>query len=389
MSGSGFYQRRGMLLGQVESLHGDLGAPGLSSALDQFWTSWSDLANDPTSASARTLLRASAEDVIANFARLTTGLDQVTATAAQRLRDDLTQMNQLSSHIASLNERIIQSEAGGVTAGDLRDARDLAIDQLSQFANLQVVERSNGGVGVSINGINVVDGDLATPLVLDTTGGVYGIATAAGTVVRSPGGALGATINVLNVDIPQARSELDAIARELAIAVNTVHQTGMNAAGQTNVLFFDDQGGNPANVNARNIALSSAVAADANAIAAGTPATDPVSGLPVYGSGRNDIAQQLAQLRDAPNAALGNLSIGGAYAASVSRVGSAVRAAADNEAIHTTLAGSADTARSSVSGVNIDEEMVNLIRFQNAYQAAARLVSTADEMLQTILDMKR
>jgi flagellar hook-associated protein 1 FlgK len=299
------------------------------------------------------------------------------------------QVNRLSSQIASLNERIVAAEAGGATAGDLRDARDLAIDQLSQFAHVQVVERSNGGVGVSINGINVADADLSTPLVLDTTGGVYGIATAAGTVVRSLGGALGATINVLNVDIPQARTELDAIARELAIAVNTVHQTGMNAAGQTNVLFFDDQGGTPANVTARNIALSSAVAADANAIAAGTPATDPISGLPVYGSGRNDVAQQLSQLRETPIAVLGNLSVGGAYAASVSRIGNGVRSAADNEAVHTTLAGSADTARSSVSGVNIDEEMVNLIRFQNAYQAAARLVSTADEMLQTILDMKR
>jgi flagellar hook-associated protein 1 FlgK len=101
------------------------------------------------------------------------------------------------------------------------------------------------------------------------------------------------------------------------------------------------------------------------------------------------VAQQLSQLRQTTIAALGNLSVGGAYAASVSRVGSAVRSAADSEAVHTTLAGSADTTRSSVSGVNIDEEMVNLIRFQNAYQAAARLVTTADEMLQTILDMKR
>ena len=388
-SGSAFHQRQGMLLGQVESLHGDLGSPGLGSALGQFWSSWSDLANDPGSVSARTLVRASADEVIAQFNRITNGLDQIAAGADQRLRADIAQINQLSAHAAALNKRIVQSEAGGITAGDLRDARDLAIDQIAQLAQVQVVERSNGSVGVSINGTNVVDGDFATALVLDTTGGVYGLRTGNGTTVRSPGGALGATINVINTELPQARAELDALARELAIAVNTVHGTGMNAAGQTNVLFFDDFGGNPATITARNLALSAAVAADTNAIAAGTPATDPITGNPVYGAGRNDVANLMAQLRDTPNGALGNLSIGGAYAGSVSRVGGKVRAAVDNQAVHTTLAGSADTARSSVSGVNIDEEMVNLIRFQNAYQAAARLVSTADEMMQTILDMKR
>jgi flagellar hook-associated protein 1 FlgK len=388
-SGSAYWQRRGTLLGQVEALHGDLGAPGLSSALDQFWTSWSDLANDPTNNGARTLVKSAAEDVIAQLTRLSNGLDQIQGAGDLRLRADVDQVNQLTSNIAALNKRIVAAEAGGYTAGDLRDARDLAIDQLATFASVQVVQRGNGSVGVSMNGISVVDGEFATKMVVDTTGGVYSLRSSNGAIVANAGGALGANISVLNTEAAATRSELDAIARELAIAVNSVHQTGMNAAGQTNVLFFDDMGGNPAGITARNLSLSAAVLANSNAIAAGTPATDPVTGNPVYGAGRNDIALALSQLRDTPVAALQNQSIGGAYASSGSRIGRALRSAQDNEAVHTTLAGQADMTRSSVSGVNIDEEMVNLIRFQNAYAAAARLVTTADEMMQTILDMKR
>lgn len=388
-SGAGYWERRGMLLGQVEALHGDLGSPGLSSALDQFWTSWSDLANDPTNSGARTLVRQAADDVIAQFQRLSNGLDQIQGTADLRLRADVDQVNQLTASIASLNKRIVAAEAGGYTAGDLRDARDLAIDQLSQLASVQVVQRNNGSVGVSVNGISVVDGEFSANLVVDTSGGAFSVRSSNGSVIANPGGAIGATIGVLNTDIAQARTELDTIARELAIAVNAVHQTGMNAAGQTNVLFFDDMGGNPAGITARNLSLSAAVVADSDAIAAGTPAIDPITSNPVYGAGRNDVALALSQLRDTPNAALQNLSLGGAYAASAGRVGRSLRTAMDNEAVHTTLAGQADMTRSSVSGVNIDEEMVNLIRFQNAYAAAARLVTTADEMMQTILDMKR
>jgi len=106
-------------------------------------------------------------------------------------------------------------------------------------------------------------------------------------------------------------------------------------------------------------------------------------------AGRNDIAIALAGLRDAPVASLGNRSIASAYAAAVGPVGGDVRAAADSADTHQVLASQADVRRSSVSGVSVDEELVQLIRFQNAYSAAARIVTAADEMLQTILDMKR
>ncbi len=383
-----FYQTRAGLLGQVQGLHGDLSTPGLSDSLNAFWNAWSDLSNDPASSTARGVVKQTAQQLVDSLHRMSTGLDRIAAGGAQQLTQDVSQLNKLSSTIASLNTRIVAEEAGGRTAGDLRDARDVAIDQISKLADVQVLERSDHTVAVNIQGINVVDGPTSIPLQVDSTGGVYSLKNANGLTVGAAGGSLGATIGVLNNDLPQGHADLDALARNLAIAVNGVHTQGMNAAGQTNVLFFDDQG-NPATITAASLSLSAAVAADPQAIAAGTPGTDPITGNPVYALARNDTALSLAALRDAPIAAFGNHSIGEAYSQQVAQLGTAVQDAQDNTEVHASLASRADTQRMSVSGVNIDEEMVNLMRFQNAYAAAARVITTADEMFQSLLDMKR
>jgi flagellar hook-associated protein 1 FlgK len=389
MSWATYWERRGNLLYEIQSLHGDLNGPGLATSLDNFFNAWSDLANDPSSITAKRLVRQSANDVIDHLRRLNGGLDQLRVTTDERMRQDVVQLNQLATTVAQINHHIVAAEAGGYTAGDLRDQRDTAIDQMSKLANTQVVYRSDGTVSVNVDGVNVVDGADAVQLSVSSVGGVWSLVNANGVAVRATGGSIGANLVVLNTDIQTARGELDSIARELASAVNGIHTTGMNAAGTTNILFFDDQGGVPANVTAANIALSADVAADVNAIVAGTPATDPVSGLPVYGAARNDVALALSGLRSAANPAFGGRSISDGYAAQVGRIGAALRAAEDAATVHASLASESDVRRLSVSGVNIDEEMVSLIKYQNAYAAAAKLVTAADEMLQTLLDMKR
>jgi flagellar hook-associated protein 1 FlgK len=387
-SGAGYWGRRFSLLDQVEALHGDINTSGLNTALDDFWNSWSDLTNDPTDATARTLVRQAGEQVTLQIHRLSEGMDNVAGSMTLQLGYEVQEINRYATEIASLNRRIVAAEAGGATASDLRDARDLAVDRIAELASIQVVERSNGTVAVNIGGIGVVDGDDAVPLEITSTAGVWSLRSTRGATISPVGGAIGASMDVLNTDIPQAKAELDELARALVTSVNTLHRTGVNPLGQTDVLFFDDLG-DIANVTADTLALSAAVKADVRAIAAGTGGVDPLTGDPVYNAGRNDISIALAGLREAPVASLGNRSIAHAYAAAVGRLGGEVRAAADSADTHQVLASQADVRRSAVSGVNIDEELVQLIRFQNAYSAAARIVTAADEMLQTILDMKR
>jgi flagellar hook-associated protein 1 FlgK len=199
---------------------------------------------------------------------------------------------------------------------------------------------------------------------------------------------LGASIRVLTTDIPAARAELDAIARAVVGEVNAIHTTGTNPLGQTGIAFFDDFG-DITTVTAGNIALSAAVVADHRAIAAGAGVLDPNTGTVVYAAGTNDVAMGLAGLRNATVASLGNDSIGGFYTSAVTRLGSDVRAASDGAEIHSALAAQADTRRLSVSGVSIDEELTQLIRFQNAYAAAARVITAADELFESVIGMMR
>lgn len=387
-SGAAYWSRRSGLLGELQSLHGSTQTGGLPAAMDAFWNAWSDLANDPAGTTARVVVRQTGEQVVQQVKRLTHGIDATGASAALRLEQEVGDINRYARDIAALNTQIVAAEAGGITAADLRDKRDLAIDRLSQLASVQVVERANGSVGVNISGISIVDAADAAGVKIDTTGGTWSLQSTRGATISPAGGSVGAALDVLNNDVPAARAELDAWARALVDTVNAVHVTGTNAAGATGINFFDDNG-DVTTVTAASLRLSAQVTADPAAIAAGTAATDPVSGLPVYGAGRNDVALALATRREAPVALLGGRTLADSYTASVSRLGGEVRAADDAADTHSVLASQADIRRSSVSGVSTDEELVQLIRFQNAYSAAARVVSAADEMLQTILDMKR
>jgi flagellar hook-associated protein 1 len=387
-SGLGYWQRKSDLLGEVEALNGDLTTGGgLQSSLDAFWNAWGDLSNDPSSHTARTVIRQAAANVITQFHDTSAGLDRFRQAATLRLTEDVQTVNQLGSTIAQLNDRIVASEAGGTTAGDLRDQRDAAIDQLSKLVGVQVIDHVNGSVGVHIAGINLVDANDAVFLSVDSSGGTFRLVNQQGGVVGQAGGAIGATIDFLNVDVPKARAEMDSLAQALVDSVNTVHETGVNPAGLTGLKFFEDFG-NVSSVSASTIRLSPDIV-DAQSIASGTGVIDPSTGNLVYASGRNDVAISLSAMRTAPSPILAGRSLSEGYSDMVGRIGSDLREAMDNSSIHSTLASQADLRRSSVSGVSIDEEMVSLIRFQNAYGAAARVISTVDEMMQTVLDMKR
>jgi flagellar hook-associated protein 1 FlgK len=387
------YGRRSELLGQIEELYAEPSPRDLGAALDSFWGTWSDLAAQPLNDAARMSARQAGDHLASQLQRLSSGLDNIASGADLRMRQDVAQLNQYAAEVAELNEQIIAAESAGQTAGDLRDARDRSVDGIASLAQVQVFERSNGSIAVVAGDATIVDGDDSVALAVDTTGGTYRIRTERGTIVRPTGGLIGASIAVLNTDLPAAQAELDALARAVVSEVNAVHANGMNPLGQTGVAFFDNRNpGDPtdvSNVTAGNIALSAAVLADHRAIAAGEGVLNPGTGLVEYAAGANDVALALAGLRDAPSAALGGVAAGEYYASAVTRIGTDVRAAVDGAAIHGSLAANADTRRMSVTGVSIDEELVKLIQYQNAYAAAARVITAADELFETVIGMMR
>ncbi len=368
---------RQQLLGRVETVLGEPGSTGVTDAFDRFFNSWSELATNPTNPTVRNLVRQSGQDLVDAFGRVADGLSTVRAEGESRLLDSIDRLNALLPEIGALNQEIVAQEGNGVQAPQLRDQRDALVDELASLVSIDVSRRSDGSIGVALDGINIVDGAAVQQLESRTVGADVAIAVTGRTsVISNAGGSIGGTLSFLNGDLADAQTTLDEVANALATDVNLLHRTGTTPDGSTNISFFD-----PAGTTARTLALDAAVLGDADRIAAGTPDAGGA-----YRSGANDIALGIADSRAQDSVTLGE-GFTERIRGLVSDVGQAVRSSTDAAEVQSSLLGQIENRRAGVSGVSTDEELVTLIRYQTSYQAAARVISIADELLQTVVQL--
>jgi len=382
-------------LTSISSMYGEPSDNAFASTLDQFWGAWSDLANNPDSTAAKGVVQQRGQQVADTLQRYSKGLDTIQTQTLTKLQTDIGNLNKYSAQVASLNDQIVAAESSGHTAADLRDQRDNLLDQISTITPVQTIEQKDGSVNVYLSGQPIVDGVLAQPVTQQTINGQVTLQQA-GYTVRNPGGSLGAEVNLLNNEIPAQHAQLDALAKQLVTQINTIHRAGWTAAGDalgganwntatpptgSNVDFFDPNG-----VTAETISLSTSVKSDASYIAAGNVQN---------GTGNSVIANQMAQLRTGTGSILAygsttqTTSFTQYYQDLVTRLGIATNDTNSSAAVYDTLAQQANTQRQSANGVSTDDELVALTKSQQAYAAAAKIITTAGDMAQTLLDMIR
>lgn len=386
------FRTRYDLLSRVETAFNELGDTGFSTILDKFWSSWSALANDPGSQSARAIVVQQGRAVATELNRLDGELDILRDDTRTRLGSAVAELNQFGRAIAELNRQIVAAESGGAVAADLRDARDAALDRLAEIGPVQVIERANGAIGVSLFGVSIVDGSTANAIDVHFDGTTTTLRTVNGSPITPTDGSIGAMLDVLNREIPSIRARLDEIARAIASTVNAAHAAGTTPRGERGGDIFDfvgnaDAPADVSKITAGNIRLAPAIDADPLNIAAGSGYLDE-NGTLHYQAGANDVALAIAGLRDATDPAiLDGSTIGGYFTTLVQDVGLSILSASQSASVHETLAAQAENRRASVSGVSIDEEMIRIIQHQSAYAAAARVVNAVDEMMQDLLAM--
>lgn len=384
---AGFGLRRD-LLGQVEQVFHEPSENGLGATLDAFWNAWSDLANSPDNDVARQVVQQRGAQVADALRGHVIRLDQIRTDTVARLDRSLEQLNQYAGQVAELNRQIVIAESAGQTAGDLRDARNRTLDSMSKLASIQVLEQRDGGVAVVVANQTLVDGDSANSLTYSGTPPALQVSfKGSSDPIRGLGGELQAATDLLNQDYQQVRGRLDELARGVIAAVNTIHEGGWSPAEGVTDPPPDDWSGSGiaffTGTDAASIALSSAVATDPRAIAAGS----------VYGgTADNSVALQLAQLRDTAVSigtppAVTTATLASHYRDTVTTVAMRTADASSASAAHEILAAQSEVRRQSVSGVSTDEELVQLMRSQQAYVAATRLISAVDEMAQALLNM--
>lgn len=355
-------------LRQIEDAIGEPSDVGLSAAIDRLFHSFSDLANDPSSPSARDLVCQAGDRLAKQLNQLDTRLTISSSDAMSRLDAEVGQANELLRRIGKLNQDILA--AGGQSAVDLQDQRDLAIDQLSGLMSVKVVRHDDGTVTVMGEESNLVDRVIPTQLSLTGSPPALSVVDSGGTPVNRIGGSLGGSLDMVNNRVPGLRSQLDQLAANLVSQVNAIHRGGYTATGVTNTDFFD-----PSKTTAGGISLTSALLGSSMAVAA--------SGSSRTGDG--SVALQLAQLGNTGIAGLGGRSFRDFYSGVAASVGLAASGAESDTTVQQSLMEQADQQRTAVSGVSVDEEMINLMAQQQAYGAAAKIITMADEMMQMLL----
>ena len=345
--GLGEWQTTAGTLGQVESGLNEPGDTGINAQLGKFWSAWGDLANTPESLATREALVSQAGELTSQIADLDAQISAVSTQATQEYASITGPMGTVqkdATEIDQLNKAIKQTVDGGGSPNDMMDRRDQLLDELSQLAQVSVTNNADGTVDVQF-------GDATTPLV-DSTG-VHWPQT-----LTAPGGKLGALLQLTNPatgTLAGYRTSLNAFARQLADSVNALH----NPSG-TGVNFFTYTAGSEASTLTVNATAATVVA---------STTSNP---------GANDVAVAIAGLRGG--------AADSAYQALVTQIGSAVSNAQTQSDSAQALTGAVDDRRQSTSGVSMDEEMTNLVRFQRAYQASARAMSSVDEMLDTLIN---
>jgi flagellar hook-associated protein 1 FlgK len=344
-------------LSAVENVFPEPSDNGLSEQLNNFWNAFTPVANDPGSDAPRTVLLQNAATVASTLNAMSTSLSDVAASTSQSLGQTLDAANSAASQLAGLNSQIAIASATGAGANSLLDQRDQLLGQLSSDVGGVATINANGSADVTVGGQSLVSGNTASALTVDAGFQV----SVGGTAVTLSGGSAAANVTGLVSTIPGYQAQLDAVANSLSSAVNAAQAGGYDRAGNAGTALFSGTG-------AANIT-----------VAITDPALIAASSTP---GGNLDGSNALSM------AALGTTATGPdhLYTALVGNIGSASALAQQQQMTQSSVTNSVDTQRTSVSGVNYDEEVSNMLTYQRAYQASSRVLTTLDSMLDTLIN---
>jgi flagellar hook-associated protein 1 FlgK len=480
----GEWDTRQQELAKVEAILPEPSDSGLGTTISKFWNSWQDVAADPTSTAARAALTEQAASLAMELNRDSTQLKMVAAGIDTSVTAKVQTINDLAKQIASLNGQIQRVLVTGDNPNDLMDQRNQLLEQLSQTVPINTLTRADGTMSVLVGGTDLVSNGFARTVSTqtDANGHVQPV-WSDGSALALPSGELKSLLSVRDTDVAGYSAQLDALAKGIADATNSIHQQGVDALGNPGQAIFTYHAGNEAGT----LAVNQAIAADPRMVAAAaapntpgdgsvagqiadlrnartylggvagtdiTGATDLTTGSTARlmtiavgsakaqtwtftGSGSSltltgaDGTTQTINVADitagatsvlnfdqlgiqltvsAPNAGktgadlVTDLTTGGHstlvtsslftppqtasdfYSGLVGKIGSASQQSIEMAGNQQLVVDQLQQRVQSTSGVSLDEEATDMIRFQHAYQAAARVITSMDEMMNTLIN---
>lgn len=361
-------QQRAQSLSSVSVFDPD-GGVDLAGGVSAFFSSMRELSTRPGDASTRRAAVSSANIFAQTLNRAAEDVEKARGAIDDDLRDRVPQAQRALDAVARLNKEIkIAAASGGGPPNDLLDERQRALDAVVQATGAVVIPGKDGDVGLALKGgQNLVSGDRAVALSTGLDGNGRAVIRINGNDVDSDAwsGAFGGALAARDQDLGSTAAALDAAANTFRTAINAAHAAGFARDGSTGRDLFTG-------TSARDLAVNAAVKADPDLLAlSGDPArpgdTQALVGILGVEQSTN------------PAAALSNV---------IATFGAAANAAIGNADADDALLAHGLSLREATSGVSVDEELIELQRSERAFQAASKVISTADSMLETLLNLK-
>lgn len=356
-------------LQQVQSLFSS-STSGIGSDLSSFFSSISELSTDPSDLEQRSAVITDAQNLVTDFNQAATSLTQNQQSLNDSVSSTVDQINSLTQQIAQINAQVGQMQQLGKDPGALEDQENQLINQLSTLTNVSETQTQEGLTLTTGNGTALVVGNQSYALQVGTgTDGMQDVFSNGQDITSTiQGGTLGGTIQVRDQDIPGLMNQLNTLASQFADAINSAQAQGYDLNGNQGQALFTYNSAAPAS----SLALATT---DPDAIAASSDGTP--------GSNGNIANLMAVETNPLPSGE----SPTDSYASIVAQSGNLAAEAQANVTASTTSLNQLNDQLGSISGVSINEETANLLNYQNAFSAAARVVSTVDELTTTVLDM--
>lgn len=388
---AGYWESRRDMLDQAELILNEPADSNIRTSLDKFWTALQNLADDATSIPARSELRQQALSMTATIRQDYAREQALRVDANQRIINYVTDINKKATEIAALNDQIGKVSAIGDHPNDLLDKRDKLVEEISKMINIGYTTDSLNRIKLTVKGVDLVDGSIANKIIAVADPANPGMVKLEWynpeylmpqLPVEVTGGHLQGLLEMRDHEIPRILNDLNNFASTLITRVNALHSTGYGLDRSTGINFFEG-------TNAMDIEVSLQIRDET--VVAGTSSqvgllriacSNSVLDLP----GNNKNIEAIYELKHAKIINSNTVTIGDYLAAFVNEVGEKSSIAKTKAEHQTLLIQNLDQRRESISGVSMDEEMTNMVKFQQGFNAAARIISTMDEMLDVVIN---
>jgi len=358
-------------LRQIESLFSEPSELGLSNLMSEFFNSWDKLAVDPHSTDLRTNVVQAGQKISEKVSSIHQGITQTKNDVANEARTIVTQVNGIVEQLHTVNKQIYEASAIKSFNNDLIDTRDMLLDQLSELVSINVSIDEKNVANVSIGGIFATDGLHHVEFALDQDGDKISLMTKDGIAkAKLQGGTLKGLTQLYNKELPQQLKDLEEITQTLMDNVNEIHTKGYSQTDPqvTGVNFF-------AKFENGDLVVNQDILDDPLFIAISSNGAD----------GNNEIALEIAALRNGK--ILNGRTLAENYSDFVTGVANEINLQEQNQDSYGLVLHQLHQQKAEYSGVSTDEEMVHILEYQKSYDAAAKLVRVADELLQTLISL--